>query len=546
MILKGNIRAGAYELANHLLNDRANDKVELASLEGFAADDLHGALGETFAISAGTNCTKYLYSLSINPDQEMTRDEYAHAIDKIGQKLGLADQPKAVVFHVKNGREHCHVAWSRIDIDKMQAVHMPFDKQRLREVARELVRDFGHEMPKHLGEDRGNDRFKDEFNQPSLAEQGQEKRSGLSIEDRRAVITEAYHMADSTNAFRHALAERGFLLAKGDKVNKRGEFTPVVIDHAGEVHSLSRQLAGVKTNEIRAKLEIDQVKDLPTVQEAKDQIADLRRQQALVATQERPDSPDRVKIAQDALTALTEAHNAEMKALKGARSAEFKAIRTREVEELADASARIKEAFRPEWADLYRQQREQVDAIHTKFATTGQRVKAVLKGERDAFAFENRSTMANMFSFIVKGEVNLKKLEKQHAKEKRELGDVQRIAEKTEARAIKEDAIARREAARREHGDNEAYLKSSYAQDMAEAVKNLERANEQAERDGRDLSQGEKAARAANVDKFGFGDAFGLSTGRGLTLGGGFGLDQERGDDDDERPLKPPGQSLTP
>lgn len=539
MILKGNIRAGAYDLANHLLNDRDNDKVELASVEGFVSDDLHGALAETYAMSSGTNCTKYLYSLSINPSQELTREEYAHAIDKISQKLGLADQPRAVVFHVKDGREHCHVAYSRIDADSMQAVAMPFDKKRLREVARELVRDFGHEMPKHLGEDRGVDRFKDKFNQPTLAEQGQAKRSGITIEERRDAVSRAYEMADNAKAFRHALAEEGYILARGDKTNKRGEFTPVLVDHAGEVHGLRQQLAGVKAKEIRTKLDLDNIADLPTVQEAKEQIAELTRHNARVATQERPDSPDRVQEAQDALSALKDAHAAEMKALKGAKIQTMKGIREREAEELEYARKAVKDAYKPEWADLYRQQREQVEAIHAQFDSTGKRVKALLTGQADAFQFENRSTMANMFSFIIKGEVNLKKLEKHHARERRELGDMQRLAERSEVREIKEIAANRRADAQQEHADHEAYLKLTYADEISEAVKNLEYARELSERDGTDLSQGEVADRAGKSWDGGFSEQ-GFSR-QGFDTGG----DRER-DDDDERFIKPPGQSFTP
>lgn len=45
-------------------------------------------------------------------------------------KLGLSGQPRAVVFHVKKGREHCHVVWSRIDLDKMRAVQLSNDRQK--------------------------------------------------------------------------------------------------------------------------------------------------------------------------------------------------------------------------------------------------------------------------------------------------------------------------------------------------------------------------------------------------------------------------------
>ncbi|WP_167738119.1 hypothetical protein [Leisingera sp. NJS201] len=44
MILNGNERAGAQRLAQHLMNTRDNDHVELYDMRGFVADDLHGAL----------------------------------------------------------------------------------------------------------------------------------------------------------------------------------------------------------------------------------------------------------------------------------------------------------------------------------------------------------------------------------------------------------------------------------------------------------------------------------------------------------------------
>ncbi len=537
MILKGNIRAGGQELANHLLNDRDNDRVELASVEGFASQDLRQAFGEAEAIATGTNCKKYLYSLSINPDKKLTRDQYAHAIDKIADKLGLSDQPRAVVFHVKNGREHCHVAWSRIDLEKMQAVHMPFDRQRLREVARVLVRDFGHDMPQHLGEDRGTDRHKDKFNEVTLAEKGQAERSGISPEERRGQITEAYNIADGATAFRHALTDAGYLLARGDK---RGF---VVVDSAGDVHSLTRQILGVTAKEIRANLKLDTVTDLPTVQEAKEILAVDARQIALEATQERPDTPDRVEVAQDALTALREAHDAEMKALKGNKADELKAIRDREREELDYATQAVKQAYKADWADLYKQQRAEKEGIAEQIATPAKRLRALLTGRAgDAFDFENRGTLAGAFNFLVKGQIDTAKMDKAHKEQRRELGDMQKLAERSEVREIKEEYAQRRKGAQREHADSVAFLKSSYADEISEAVKALERAREMSERDATDLSRGEVGERSGKAR--GFGKGFGRD--RGFSSRGFGRGDRARDDEDEGRPLKPPGQSFTP
>lgn len=80
-----------------------------------------------------------LYSLSINPDPSqgpLSREQYFDYIDRTEENLGLAGQPRAVVFHTKHERPHCHVVWSRIDTDKMKAVHMAFDREKLMMVIR--------------------------------------------------------------------------------------------------------------------------------------------------------------------------------------------------------------------------------------------------------------------------------------------------------------------------------------------------------------------------------------------------------------------------
>lgn len=534
MILKGNIRAGGQELATHLLNTESNERVELAEISGFATEDLHGALAEVEAIATGTNSTKPLYSLSINPSQEMTREQYGQAIDKIADKLGLQDQARAVVFHIKNGREHAHVVFSRIDTEKMQARHMEFDHQKLREVARELVRDFGHEMPKHLGEDRGADRHKDKFNQATLAEQGQAERTGINPETRKQEITEAYQMADNATSFGHALQERGYTLAQGDK---RGF---VVVDMAGEVHSLTRQIEGVKAKEIRNKLDLHSVEDLPTVQQAKEINATIARKYALVATQERPDSPDRVEVAQDALSVITHTQKAELKVIKGDYAEQLGAFRTEQAERIQITREAIKQAYRPEWADLFKRQRAEVEAVKAQTGTATRRLGALLSGRAgDAFDFENRGTLAGAFNFIVKGQVDVSKLEKAHKAEKRALGDMQKLAEREEIGAIKQEITAKRRDARDDYTANMSAVKTDHADELTKAVKALETARQITEREGRDLSQGRNETRKTTR---GFGFSKQGFVQRGLSLRED--RDQER--EDDDREITPPGQDLTP
>src|SRR5207249_7425546 len=105
-----------------------------------------------------------LYSLSLNPDPRqgtLTRKQYLDFIERTEKKLGLGEHGRVVVFHVKHGREHCHVVWTRIDERKMKAVQLSHDHQSLRTVVRGFARDHGLSLPSSMQKNRGRERYKD-------------------------------------------------------------------------------------------------------------------------------------------------------------------------------------------------------------------------------------------------------------------------------------------------------------------------------------------------------------------------------------------------
>lgn len=116
MILKGSQRAGGNALALHLLRLDENDHVEVHSIRGFVASDLIGAFKEAYAVSRGTKCKQFLFSLSLSPppDQQVSIPIFEKAIDEIEARLGMVGHARAIVFHEKNGRRHAHAVWSRI------------------------------------------------------------------------------------------------------------------------------------------------------------------------------------------------------------------------------------------------------------------------------------------------------------------------------------------------------------------------------------------------------------------------------------------------
>lgn len=260
MILVGNQRGGAKDLALYLLKQE-NEHVEVHEVRGFASNNLMAALNEAHAISRATRCKQFLYSLSINPpkDENVSTKTFEQTIDRVEEKLGLINQPRAIVFHEKNGRRHCHAVWSRIKIDEMKAVQLSFTKQKLTELSRELYLEHGWTMPEGLRQAHARDPHN--F---TLAEWQQAKRIGKDPKQIKAVFQECWSLNKNQNAFAHALKEHGYMLARGDR---RGF---AAVDHRGEVFAVSKWV-GIKTKEVRERLTDEQ--SLPSVGEARIQIA---------------------------------------------------------------------------------------------------------------------------------------------------------------------------------------------------------------------------------------------------------------------------------
>lgn len=260
MILKGSQRSGAGQLARHLLKNE-NEHVELYELRSFMADELPDALQEAYAISQGTRCKQFLFSLSLNPpeNEKVPVEVFEKAISEIEHKLGLEDQPRAIVFHEKEGRRHAHVVWSRINGQEMKAINLPHYKLKLRDISRELYLEHNWQMPRGLM----NSEERDPLNY-TQAEWQQARRGGNDPKAIKAMFQECWAVSDSRKAFSQALKVRGFHLARGDR---RGF---VAIDFKGEIYAIAKW-TGVRTKDVKARLGYP--KSLPSVSKIKAMIA---------------------------------------------------------------------------------------------------------------------------------------------------------------------------------------------------------------------------------------------------------------------------------
>ncbi len=288
MILHGNQRGGAKDLAQHLMKAE-NERVEIHEMRGFVADTLEGAFQESYAISRATRCKQHLYSLSINPpaDADISPEHLINAANNVEKSLGLAGQPRAIVFHEKHGangelRRHAHAVWCRIDTDTMTAKQISFDKEKLREVSRDLH--IQHDLKMPLGLINSKDRNPRNF---TLAEWQQCKRAEKDPAKVKSLFQDSWAISDSKTAFAHALEERGYFLAQG----RRGH---VAVDFKGEKYAVSRYV-GIKAKEVRARL--GEADSLPSVEKAQEhaaqQVADrlqelkTQQQQEITAKRER-------------------------------------------------------------------------------------------------------------------------------------------------------------------------------------------------------------------------------------------------------------------
>ncbi len=262
MILKASQRANSAELAKHLLNGDDNDHVTVHEIRGFISSTLEGALQEAYAMSRGTRCEQFLFSLSLNPpeDADVPIEDFEAAIEEIEKKLLLLGQPRIVVFHEKNGRRHCHVVWSRIDTAKLVAVNMAHFKKKLMDVSRGLYLRHGWKLPK--GMQRGERRSPFHL---TMEEHRQAVRLSEDPQAMKSLFKSAWEQSDTLKTFVTALQERGFLLAKGDR---RGF---VALDMAGGIYSLTRWI-DIGTRELKARL--GKPEALPTLDQAKAYLAE--------------------------------------------------------------------------------------------------------------------------------------------------------------------------------------------------------------------------------------------------------------------------------
>jgi hypothetical protein len=277
MIINGGSRRAGGRWANHLENAEQNERVTLAEIVGFDAatiPDLFHEM-EILARNSGSKTQNYFYQANVNPrdHEHLTPAQRQAAKELLHENLGLSGQPHFVVEHEKQGRVHFHVIALRIDMERGRAISDSLTAQIHERTSRELEIRFDLERGKSvLVADR-------EFERPERGAKKSEifrgAETGIDPDTVKADARQARERADNGTAFRHALEASGdYVLARGDRRDC------VIIDRAGDDHSLGRRLA-MKAKDLRAYMADLDPASLPGVEQAKEIQRDRQADRAM-------------------------------------------------------------------------------------------------------------------------------------------------------------------------------------------------------------------------------------------------------------------------
>lgn len=260
MIAKGNLHGAGARLARYLVTGKKGERAELAELRGFASAEIGAAFLDVEIQAQGTQAEKPFFHAYVRlaAGEALGGKQWRHVADRIENCLGFTGQPRAVAFHhLPAGETHMHIAWSRIDLEKMRALDPGLFKFKLKEISRALEIELGLVR---VSSERAPD---NRTLAPGRKEFEQARRLGTDLKAIRNAIRECWEQSDTGRSFAAALDARGLILARGD----RRDF--VVIDHAGGDHALSKRITGAPAAGIRARLADIARRQLPSVDQAK-------------------------------------------------------------------------------------------------------------------------------------------------------------------------------------------------------------------------------------------------------------------------------------
>lgn len=260
MMINGQAVKGAARLSTHLLKPE-NERIQIIEVQGADATPSPAALKqamtdmELMGKMTQSQTGRVLYHANIDPmgHERLTPEQYKMAADRLMEKLGLQDQPRIIVEHIKKGRQHAHVVVQLTDTETGTVKQLSNNYYKQTAVAKELEKTLQLEQAPRAKTGRSYDQ----------KDHQQAKRRGQDMNAYREMVQNAYLQSINGRQFAGHLKKQGYHLAKGTRRSL------VIVDPNGSPRSASRDLKPIaKAKEIKAKCAdiTPHLPEVPTVQ----------------------------------------------------------------------------------------------------------------------------------------------------------------------------------------------------------------------------------------------------------------------------------------
>ena len=237
----------------HTENIPTNDPHKAMKWMAWTAINTEELKGESGGATWGA-CEKpvYTFSLAWHPEEQPKKWEMIGAGRRALIELGLQDHETVMASHNDRDHPHMHLIVNLVHPETGKASRLSYSRLKLSDWAEEYERQ------------RGNIYCDQRVENNAKRKEGEKVKYREPELDIKARITQLYQQSDSAQAFQAALQAEGLQLAQGKRI--------VLVDDEGKIHSLYRQIEGVKAKDVRERLaEIE----LPDVDEVRGRIEEV-------------------------------------------------------------------------------------------------------------------------------------------------------------------------------------------------------------------------------------------------------------------------------
>ena len=149
MIIKGNRRGGAKQLADHILRRDTNENVIIREILDYASkqlsdDHLRNALRLMAAQGQSKGKLRTLYHSILAPQEGeiLNAKQLKHAVDTLAKNLGMEGHSRAIVEHRKSGRQHFHVVFNILNPETGKQARLQWTRKIEWNTSRQLEKEL--------------------------------------------------------------------------------------------------------------------------------------------------------------------------------------------------------------------------------------------------------------------------------------------------------------------------------------------------------------------------------------------------------------------